>query len=550
MSDQLLTIDHLHQYAYCPRRAHLMYVDGRWESNLYTDEGLTAHARVDSEEDVLPVPEEGDAPPVICRSVMLSSDQLGLIGKPDVVETENGDAVAVDTKRGKPPDTPEKCYEPERIQLMAQGLLLREHGFICKRGWLYFAGARKRIEVPFTPELEERTRFLLREAQRSLEDTALPAPLEDSPKCWGCSLNGICLPDETLVLQKKDAGASVRRLYPARNDAVPLYVQDQGARVGKSGETLAATKNRTKLGKWPLKDVSELVLCGNVSVSAQALHLLCERGIPVTHLSMGGWFYGVSHGHGLKNAYDRAAQFAAAADAGKCLNFAIETVRGKTANQRTLLRRNAREDVKDALRKIRRETQRARHASACDELLGIEGTAARAYFGAWPSLIRNEELRNVFDFTTRNRRPPRDPVNAMLSYGYAILVKECTIALMSEGLDPWWGLYHRPRHGRPALALDLMEEFRPLVVDSAVLSVINNGMVTPSGFAVGNGGCAMKPDTRKTFLKAYEMRLDQLVTHPLFDYRCSWRAIIRIQARLLARWLRGDIPRYTAMTTR
>jgi CRISPR-associated protein Cas4 len=316
---QLLTIDHLHQYAYCPRRAHLMYVDGRWEGNLYTDEGRTVHGRVDSKTDVLPAVENGDAEPVISRSVMLSSESLGLIGKPDLVETSNGEAVPVDTKRGKPPAIPEQCYEPERVQLMAQGLLLREHGFVCSEGWLYFAGARKRVRVTFTPELEARTRLLIREARKSSDDSYIPAPLEDSPKCWGCSLNGICLPDETLVLREESSGADVRRLYPARNDALPLYIQEQGVRVGKSGETLTATKGKTRLGTWPLKDVSELVLCGNISVTAQALHLLCERGIPVSHLSMGGWFYGISHGHGLRNAYDRAAQFAAAADEGKRL---------------------------------------------------------------------------------------------------------------------------------------------------------------------------------------------------------------------------------------
>ena len=205
-----------------------MYVDGRWESNLYTDEGLSAHSRVDGETDVLPSTEEGDAEPKISRSVMLSSETLGLIGKPDVVETTRGEAVPVDTKRGKPPATPEQCYEPERVQLMAQGLLLREHGFESNEGWLYFAGARKRVRVVFTSELEERTRMLLREARNRCENSELPAPLEDSPKCWGCSLNGICLPDETLVLREGSSGADVRRLYAARNDAVPLYIQEQG----------------------------------------------------------------------------------------------------------------------------------------------------------------------------------------------------------------------------------------------------------------------------------------------------------------------------------
>ena len=138
----------------------------------------------------------------------------------------------------------------------------------------------------------------------------------------------------------------------------------------------------------------------------------------------------------------------------------------------------------------------------------------------------------------------------MLSFGYALLAKETSIALLAEGLDPHWGFLHRPRHGRPALALDLMEEFRPLVVDSAVLSAINNGMVAPGDFVTTPAGCAMKDSARKALIRAYEMRLDQMITHPVFDYRCSWRAVIRVQAKLLAKALRGEIPAYAGITTR
>lgn len=164
--------------------------------------------------------------------------------------------------------------------------------------------------------------------------------------------------------------------------------------------------------------------------------------------------------------------------------------------------------------------------------------------------MRSSEVETEWDFTTRNRRPPKDPVNALLSFGYALLTKECTVAAMAEGLDPWWGLYHRPRHGRPSLALDLMEEFRPLIVDSAVVTAINTGMVRDRDFTRSKAGCMLKPEGRKAFIRAYEARLDQLVTHPVFEYRCSWRTLIRLQARFFSRWLRGDVPDYVGMTTR
>lgn len=552
-----LTIDHLHQFAYCPRRMHLMYVDGRWDNNLFTEEGRAAHARTDATDEPLPssdgVTEDGgDSEPVMARSVSLASEALGLVGKLDLVEAAGENAIPVDTKRGSPPDNPQGCHEPERVQLMAQGLLLREHGFRCDRGLLYFAAARRRVEVPFTPELEARTLDLLRQARELAKSTEPPPPLEDSPKCQGCSLAGICLPDETNFLNGRiaDRPGDLRRLYPARDDALPLYVQEQGARVGKAGEALAVSRGPADLGRFPLKDVAQLVLCGNISVSPQALHLLCERGIPTVHLSMGGWFYGLTCGHGLKNAYDRAAQFAGAANEARCLTFARAVVEAKARNQRTLLRRNGGSPDEVPVQQIAGLLPGIDRARDIEALLGVEGAISADYFGGFSLLLGDRTFAEGFDFGKRNRRPPRDPVNAMLSFGYALLAKECTVALMAEGLDPWWGLYHRPRHGRPALALDLMEEFRPLIVDSAVVNALNTGMVALTDFEISAAGCAMKDRARRSLIQAYEQRLDQLVTHPVFDYRCSWRAVIRLQARLLAKWLRGAVPTYQGITTR
>ncbi len=552
-----LPVRMLNEYAYCPRLFYLMHIDGRWENNLFTDEGRLAHKRLDAKDDALPEPaqttadSEGDPPFAISRSVMLSSDKLGLIAKLDLVETEGANASPVDTKRGRPPNTPEQCYEPERVQLMAQGLLLREHGYRCDQGWLYFAVARRRVAVPLTMELEARTLHLLHEARTLVQCTEPPPPLTDSPKCIGCSLAGICLPDETnLLAHAAPSPPDIRRLYPARDDALPLYVQEQGARVGKSAERLTVSKGKSTFGEFLMKDVSQLVLCGNVSISAQCLHLLCDRGIPVVHLSRGHWFYGLTAGIGLRNAYDRAAQFAAAADNPRRLALAREFVRAKTQNQRTFLRRNSAIDVSFPLKEMRRLITRLNACTDISELMGIEGSIAALYFANWRGLMVEGEPRGHFVPENRNRRPPKDPVNAMLSFGYALLAKETTVALLAEGLDPYWGFLHCPRHGRPALALDLMEEFRPLIVDSAVVSAINNGMVGMADFVCGHAGCAMKDVARKALIRAYELRLDQMITHPVFDYRCSWRAVIRVQAKLLSKVLRGDIPDYVGITTR
>lgn len=563
-----LPVRMLNEFVYCPRLFHFMHVEKLWADNHYTVEGKAVHRRVDNLDHVLPDPEleppegtsdtpasdeQGDEPPQISRSVSLSSPNLGITAKLDLVSTAGDEAVPVETKRGRVPDNPDRSYEPERVQLMAQGLLLREHGYTCTHGYLYYHGSRTRVLIPFTPELEQRTRSFIAQAHAAGTATELPPPLEDSPKCNGCSLNAICLPDETLALA---AGTPVigseqpRRLYPVRDEAVPLYVQEQGATVGKSHSSLIVRNRQGELGRYRILDVSQLVLCGNVQVTTQTIHLLCEAGIPIVYLSRGFWFYGITHGVNLRNAYDRAAQFAAAQDPARCLHFAKQVVLAKVANQRTLLRRNAIELPTRVGEEFAQAQRDVEQVTAMDQLLGCEGNAAAIYFRHFGRMLKPRDMSTEWDFANRNRRPPRDPINAMLSFAYAILVKELTVAILAEGLDPWWGLYHRPRHGRPALALDLMEEFRPLVADSAVLSAINTGMVSMRDFTVTKAGCVMQAEARKALLRAFEARMDQLATHPIFGYRCSWRSILRVQVRLFGRWLRGDIPDYVGMVTR
>ncbi len=197
---------------------------------------------------------------------------------------------------------------------------------------------------------------------------------------------------------------------------------------------------------------------------------------------------------------------------------------------------------------------RADRARSLEELLGIEGTAARLYFRAFAGMIKADEESDAsafpFDFNGRNRRPPKDPVNALLSLGYSLLAKDFTIACYAVGFDPLMGFFHQPRFGRPALALDLMEPFRPLIVDSAVLNAINTRMVTPKHFLAAGESVALSPEGRKAFYRSYELRMDTLVTHPLFDYRVTYRRLLEIQARLLARVIEGEIAEYPVFVTR
>ena len=411
------------------------------------------------------------------------------------------------------------------------------------------------MRVDFDEELEKTALQVIHAVRKGRSAIIIPPPLEDSPKCWGCSLCGICLPDETHELRRDheteephDLGTDPRRLYPARDRATPFYIQEQGARIGKTGERLTVTKENIVIGDSRLIDTSQVVLFGNVQISTQAMHLLMEKGIPIVHFSTGSWFHGISQGTGIENAYSRAAQYAAAADPLHCTRFTIPLIYAKIANQRAFVLRNGSGDSKDRCvselavqLKLFDPTEVFSKPIAPDILRGWEGQAAANYFAAFTGMLKTGELPD-FDFASRNRRPPKDPINALLSFTYAMLVKECLVALLGEGLDPWWGLYHRPRHGRPALALDFMEPFRPIIADSVVITAINTGMVKPRDFIKNSNGCSMLPSAKKALLRAWEQRLEQLHTHSEFGYRCSWRTIIRIQARLLVRLLRGDIP--------
>ena len=220
-----------------------------------------------------------------------------------------------------------------------------------------------------------------------------------------------------------------------------------------------------------------------------------------------------------------------------------------------MLLRNHVEPSKADLEDMKTLALKAEGTTSQDRLLGFEGAAARLYFGAFSGMIKrdpemSEEATLAFDFRGRNRRPPKDGVNALLSLGYSMLAKDFTVACYAVGFDPMLGFYHQPRHGRPALALDLMEPFRPLIVDSAVLSAINTRMVSEKRFVQAGEAVSLTSEGRKAFYRAYELRMDTMVTHPLFDYRVSYRRMLEIQVRLLAKTIESDLPEYPVFVTR
>lgn len=549
----LLPARMVNEYQYCPRLAYLEWVQGEWSESADTVEGRHVHRRVDKSDGRLPAPSElSEDEKIHARSITLSSNRLGLIARIDLVEVDGKRVTPVDYKRGKRPHVAKGAYDPDRVQLCVQAMLLEEHGYQCEEGILYFSGSRERVQVAFDEELRTLTRNAIDGLRLIAAGGEIPPPLEGSPKCPRCSLVAICLPDEVHYL--KDGRIEPRPLFVSKDDALPLYVQDNRARIRKKGEVLEIRVDDELVATARLIDVSRVVIQGNASISTAALRELMSRDIPVTWMSYGGWFEGHTIGIGHKNVELRTAQYKASFDEALCLRIARDLVRAKILNCRTLLRRNWRGDKKPErlLRDLKREAEKTLKAGSIPELLGIEGLAAARYFGEFSNLIREDGDSSsfTFDFTKRNRRPPQDPVNALLSYAYALLVKAWTVTLSAVGLDPYRGFYHQPRYGRPSLALDLMEPFRPLIAESAVILAINNGEIRPTDFLSAARAVAMSPGGRKRFIATFERRMSQEVTHPIFGYRVSYRRLLELQARLFGRFLLGEIPEYPNLVTR
>ncbi len=547
---ELVPIRMLNEHVYCPRLAYLEWADQQWASNRDTARGTSVHRRVDS-----PRGRPPDAGETVERpestSVEIGSETIGLTGRIDLLAVDtSGAVVPVEYKTGSPRSEDCVLWDPERVQLCAQVLLLREAGYRVDHASVWFAHTRTRHDIAIDDALVELTLSSIASLREAVARDVAPPPLIDSPKCPRCSLVSLCLPDEINLLSVR-AKDSPRRLMATAPSAQPLYATTPGSRVTRRRGRVVLLEHGQEVAAVRLLDVAHIALFGNVDIGSALMRECFDKGIPVLWFTAGGWFSGVAQGMPKSSVSLRMRQHRAATVGDPRIPGAI--VAGKIRNQRTLLRRHA--GKQQATRVLGQLATLAGQAEAgtltVPSLLGVEGTAARLYFEWFARLLRpHGPLGESPTFAGRNRRPPKDPVNALLSFVYALLIKDCIVALLAAGLDPFVGLYHRPRFGRPALALDLAEEMRPLIGDSTVLTVVNNGEVTSSAFVSRAAGVAMTPEGRRKVVAAYERRMRADLRHPLFEYTASYRRTLQIQARLLAAVLAGDIEHYRPLTTR
>ncbi|MEM2900662.1 MAG: CRISPR-associated endonuclease Cas1 [Thermoplasmata archaeon] len=540
--EELIPVRMLNEYVYCPRLAYIEWVECDFDDSVDTLEGKVMHDRVDEEKGEIG---EGRA-----SAVYLSAPIAGLIGKIDIVEGKGKKVVVVDYKKGS---KPVEIWESDKVQLCAQAIILRENGYECEEGVIYYGGTKERVSVKIDDGLVKKTIEIANSMRVMAKSGKIPKPLVDSPKCNGCSLAAICLPDETNMLLglEMDFGENgVRMLNPSMQERVSLYVQSEGGRACKKGDVIEVYDiERKLLASAKIMEISQLCIFGNVTITTPLMHELFSQGIPICYFTYGGWFKGIASGMPHKNVALRIGQYSAYHDDKRLLSFARTFVVGKIKNCRTMLRRNIKEDKGNAIESLSKYAEDANEANSIESLLGIEGAAARVYFSQFGGMLNNKDVA-LFDFNTRNRRPPKDPVNAMLSFLYALLTKTYTITLLSVGFDPYLGYLHKVRYGRPALALDLMEEMRPIICDSVVVTMINKNEIDEDDFIRRAGSCALNDEGRKKVIRAYERRLETTITHPIFGYSVSYRRVLEVQARLFARTITGEIKEYPPFLTR
>ena len=559
------------ELVYCPRLFHLEHVQGIFVDSAETIEGTAQHERAERRGRRRATGASDDERPwSLPRQLSLHSERLGVTGKIDFVEESPDSAVVVEAKRGKAPkhanhswrdhELPYGAWPTDVAQVGIYMAILRDAGIPCDSAKVYYRASRTTVEIPWSSTIDLFVCEVIRVANEVSRAERAPQPLVDSPKCPGCSLHEVCLPDEHNWLQHTaQAPSRPRRVLAGRDDRGVVYVMSPGTVVRKQGDSLLVCPRDTEPQRLPLGDVGHVALFGPSSITQPCLTHLMRHGVPISHHTSAGRLLATTQPLATVNIGIRRAQYRAADDPIRRLEAARAFVLAKIRNQRTVLRRHrnkptrdggARRDdgvIADSLARMKIAHDAARRTDDIDALRGHEGDAAARYFAALPSLL--PEVWRA-DFDGRNRRPPRDRINAMLGFGYALLVRDTTAALARVGLDPMLGLYHAMIPGRPALALDLMEPFRAAWVDTAILRLIATGGVSREGFYFSSAGVSMSDASRRRLVRAYERRGDEMMTHPQFGYRLSYRRLVELEARIFAKWLMGEVDALRPVWTR
>ncbi|HZT80072.1 MAG TPA: type I-MYXAN CRISPR-associated endonuclease Cas1 [Gemmataceae bacterium] len=529
----------LHALAYCPRLFYLEEVEEIRVADAAVFAGRELHAALAADEDGESV------------SLELRSDALGLVGKVDCVRRRDGSYLPYEHKRGQPrrdeppgadsPGSPQ-AWPSDRLQVIAYAALLEEaFGQPVPEGRVHYHAAHVTVRVPFDDQARADLAAALAEARRLRESVERPPIAENERLCARCSLAPVCLPEE--VRQDRQPEHDPVRLFPPDRDGATLHVVSPGAHVGCSGDSLVVRPREGPESKHPLRGVEAVLLHGFAQLSTQALRRCTEHGVSVHWLTTGGW-HTASLVPTAGQVQRRVRQYRALTDEATCLRLARALVLAKVEGQHRYLLRATRGDGREAVAPHLAAMQEALRGAAAaadrDSLRGHEGTAAVHYFEGLRSLL-GRQVPDELRFATRNRRPPLDRFNALLSYGYGLLHTAVLRAVLAAGLEPALGFYHTPRSAAYPLVLDLMELFRLPLWDLVVVGSLNRGQWDPAAdFAVTRAKVWLSEAGRKKAIGLFEARLQESWKHPVLKYSLSYARTIELEARLLEKEWTGE----------
>lgn len=529
MDDEPIPISLVANCMFCPRRAWLEAVGEKVDSAQMAH-GMYDHRKVDR------INAPGDADEY--QSINIRHESWNVSGRLDAAKLTD-DGVVVREYKATPVKREMIVTDAMRTQLALQAACLEDMGYRVARTEIFFTTHHRNVVVELDEEDYRNARAAVEETRRIISAGTAPEPLEDSARCMRCSHVGICLPEERKLREV------TKRVMVTSPDNQVTHLASPGAKAFSRAGRMVVYKDGEELASVPLDTIQGLQVHGNTDLSSGLIRELMWRDIPVLWCSGTGRLYGWTMPSYGPNGEQRVEQHVASRE-GR-LGLAREFIVAKIHNQTVLLRRS--DKTNPAVGNLISIEKTVRNANRWQDVLGLEGEAASIYFSQFGQLIKPDK-RAEWPWTARKRRPAPDAINALLDYTYSMLLSDCVRALISCGLDPHAGFLHSSKRNKPALALDLMEEFRAPIADSVVQTVINNGEVKPNGFSYSLGSVRLTDATRKSLISAYERRLQTELTHPIFGYKASWRRIIEIQARMILGYLDGSQKEYKGIRIR
>lgn len=528
-----IRVSALHALAYCPRLFYLEEVEELYTQNAAVFAGRRLHVELEKQED-----EEWE-------DLFLESDELGLRGRVDALRTRDRSCIPYEHKRGRShrvQNNQPQAWESDRLQVLAYACLIESVlGIPVKEGRIRYHADNVLVHVP----LDDQGRAAVREAvqqARSLRASPHRPPVTNNERlCVRCSLAPVCLPEEARLAHNREWQPI--RLFPQDDERQVIHVLEPGTAVGRTGEQLKITRRDRPVETVPARQVGQVVLHSFAQISTQALHFCADQEIGVHFISGGGRYLG-SFDARRGSIQRRIRQYAALSNPETCLELARKLVICRGQGQRKFLMRGQRgktavpENLKRAIAQMQALLKQVPKAKSLESLLGLEGNLAGLYFGALPFLI-SEEVASELHFSGRNRRPPKDRFNALLSFGYALLLKDVMNAILSVGLEPALGFYHQPRSQASPLALDLLEVFRVPLVDMTVMASINRGQWdAKADFEIRGEQVWLSDAGRRKLVSLYERRKEESWKHPVTGYSLTYRRLFELEVRLLEKeWI-------------